>query len=166
MLSVVGIGLPIFRGRCLPRVGEQNGRVLLPAMLFGLLFFSTHFSYSQDTDGDGLSDAREALLGTDPAKVDTDGDGLNDNVETGTGVFVAAPGGTERPVTFTIVTNKITDGQAGTTSLVSTNGGSMSGKIMDGTVPAGDWFLSDFRFVRKASSAANPRSRKLPVWKR
>ncbi|MFZ9874519.1 MAG: beta strand repeat-containing protein, partial [Candidatus Methylacidiphilales bacterium] len=109
---------------------------------------------SPDTDGDGLSDAREALLGTDPNKADTDGDGLNDNVETGTGIFVAAPGGAERPVTFTIVTNKITDGQAGTTSLVSTNGGSMSGKIMYGAVEAGEWFLSDFRFVRKANSAA------------
>ncbi|NBQ65882.1 MAG: hypothetical protein EBT95_10250, partial [Verrucomicrobia bacterium] len=102
-----------------------------------------------DTDGDGLSDSREVALGTNPKSVDTDGDGLNDNVETGTGTFVAVPGGTERPVTFTIVTNNITDGQAGATSLVSTNGGSMSGKIMDGTVAAGDWFLSDFRFVRK-----------------
>ncbi|NBS55175.1 hypothetical protein EBT23_06445, partial [bacterium] len=107
-----------------------------------------------DTDGDGLSDSREVALGTNPKSVDTDGDGLNDNVETGTGTFVAAPGGTERPVTFTVVTNKITDGQAGTTSLVSTNGGSMSGKIMDGTVEAGEWFLSDFRFVRKATSAS------------
>jgi len=35
----------------------------------------------EDTDGDGLSDQEEAVLGTDPAKVDTDGDGLNDREE-------------------------------------------------------------------------------------
>lgn len=34
-----------------------------------------------DTDGDGLTDAREAELGTDPAKADTDGDGFSDGVE-------------------------------------------------------------------------------------
>ena len=31
-----------------------------------------------DRDGDGISDATEAYLGTDPAKPDTDGDGVND----------------------------------------------------------------------------------------
>ncbi|MEQ1565461.1 MAG: hypothetical protein ABMA64_07480 [Myxococcota bacterium] len=31
-----------------------------------------------DADGDGLSDAREAELGTDPSRRDTDGDGLTD----------------------------------------------------------------------------------------
>lgn len=34
-----------------------------------------------DTDGDGLSDAAEALLGTDPNNPDTDGDGLCDGAE-------------------------------------------------------------------------------------
>lgn len=34
-----------------------------------------------DTDGDGLFDEQEAVLGTDPEKADTDGDGLNDLVE-------------------------------------------------------------------------------------
>jgi hypothetical protein len=34
-----------------------------------------------DQDGDGLSDAREAELGTDPTLVDTDGDGLGDGRE-------------------------------------------------------------------------------------
>ncbi|MEA3304564.1 MAG: hypothetical protein U9Q15_02295 [Patescibacteria group bacterium] len=33
---------------------------------------------SLDTDGDGLSDEKELLLGTDPENPDTDGDGLND----------------------------------------------------------------------------------------
>jgi Bacterial TSP3 repeat len=31
-----------------------------------------------DTDGDGVPDASEALLGTDPIVADTDGDGVND----------------------------------------------------------------------------------------
>jgi hypothetical protein len=34
-----------------------------------------------DTDGDGLTDAEEATLGTDPVKTDTDGDGLTDREE-------------------------------------------------------------------------------------
>lgn len=36
---------------------------------------------SQDTDGDGLTDAFEALVGSDPTNVDTDGDGLTDGYE-------------------------------------------------------------------------------------
>jgi hypothetical protein len=35
----------------------------------------------QDTDGDGLSDAQEQQLGTNPNKLDTDGDGYSDNDE-------------------------------------------------------------------------------------
>lgn len=34
-----------------------------------------------DSDGDGLTDAEEAELGTDPLKMDTDGDGFSDGVE-------------------------------------------------------------------------------------
>jgi outer membrane biosynthesis protein TonB len=34
-----------------------------------------------DTDGDGLTDAQEAQLGTNPNSIDTDGDGLFDNEE-------------------------------------------------------------------------------------
>ena len=34
-----------------------------------------------DSDGDGLTDAQEAALGTDPNQVDSDGDGLNDWAE-------------------------------------------------------------------------------------
>ena len=39
-----------------------------------------------DTDGDGLSDADEALNYTDPLRADTDGDGMSDlwEVENGT----------------------------------------------------------------------------------
>ncbi len=34
-----------------------------------------------DTDGDGVPDAAEAVLGTDPLNADTDGDGVNDLVD-------------------------------------------------------------------------------------
>ncbi|MCA9516759.1 MAG: hypothetical protein KC635_17580 [Myxococcales bacterium] len=40
-----------------------------------------------DTDGDGLSDALEARLGTDPTAADTDGDGLDDFRELSKGVL-------------------------------------------------------------------------------
>ena len=36
---------------------------------------------SSDTDGDGLSDEQEAVLGTDPTKADTDADGVSDGDE-------------------------------------------------------------------------------------
>lgn len=36
------------------------------------------FAAGDDTDGDGVPDAAEALLGTDPKNADTDGDGMND----------------------------------------------------------------------------------------
>ena len=38
-----------------------------------------------DTDGDGLSDEREAMLGTSPLMPDTDGDGFDDNDEVNNG---------------------------------------------------------------------------------
>lgn len=41
---------------------------------------STVYS-NQDSDGDGLTDARELTLGTNRFKVDSDGDGLSDSIE-------------------------------------------------------------------------------------
>ncbi len=38
----------------------------------------------RDTDGDGLSDAKEDEIGTDPVKRDTDGDGYSDGEEVST----------------------------------------------------------------------------------
>lgn len=42
-------------------------------------------SESVDTDGDGLSDAQELQMGTDPCNPDTDGDGFSDGVEVASG---------------------------------------------------------------------------------
>jgi len=38
-----------------------------------------------DSDGDGLSDAQEAQLGTDPSIADTDGGGISDGAEVSAG---------------------------------------------------------------------------------
>ncbi len=46
---------------------------------------------SVDTDGDGLSDAEEAQLGTDPNAVDTDGDGYEDGWEVDEGTSPTNP---------------------------------------------------------------------------
>jgi hypothetical protein len=47
-----------------------------------------------DSDGDGLSDAVEAVLGTDPDNVDSDGDGLVDGAD-GSVPLAALPGGVD-----------------------------------------------------------------------
>ena len=68
-------------------------RSFLPALLaftaLGLLLAACG---SADPDGDGLTNAEEAELGTDPNNADTDGDGLDDYTEvneTGTDPTVA-----------------------------------------------------------------------------
>jgi YD repeat-containing protein len=40
---------------------------------------------AKDSDGDGLTNAQEIALGTDPFRADTDGDGFNDGVEASEG---------------------------------------------------------------------------------
>jgi hypothetical protein len=42
---------------------------------------SARFVQSADTDGDGLPDAQESQIGTNPYNPDTDGDGILDGVE-------------------------------------------------------------------------------------
>jgi hypothetical protein len=48
------------------------------AALFALALTAPVHSQTLDTDGDGVPDAAEGLLGTDPMVADTDGDGQND----------------------------------------------------------------------------------------
>ncbi len=49
-------------------------------------------SSTQDTDGDGLTDADEKKYGSDPKKSDTDGDGFSDSSEVKNGYNPAGPG--------------------------------------------------------------------------
>ena len=73
----------------------QTGGAFLPGsdhirITSANIFFNTGFNWffntdtanqAVDTDNDGLSDATEAVLGTDPNNADTDGDGLTDGDE-------------------------------------------------------------------------------------
>ncbi len=53
---------------------------------------------SSDTDGDGLSDAEEISIGTNPTKIDTDGDSYSDKVEVDKGYDpLKSPAGTSQP---------------------------------------------------------------------
>ncbi len=56
------------------------GRTLLGFVYPAVSYASGSAAYV-DTDGDGLGDAFEIALGTDPGKADTDLDGLNDHAE-------------------------------------------------------------------------------------
>ncbi len=64
------------------------------ASLLGLTLTAPVFAQDPDTDGDGLPDTAEILLGTDPMAADTDGDGQNDLADT-------HPTFTENPIAMT-----------------------------------------------------------------
>lgn len=54
-------------------------RIALYALIAGVaLLPHTSMAAATDTDGDGVPDIAEPVLGTDPLNADTDGDGLND----------------------------------------------------------------------------------------
>jgi hypothetical protein len=61
-------------------------------LVFDVIGFASevhdHFDLNRcdpDSDTDGLTDAKEASIGTDPLDVDSDGDGFSDGVEVGAG---------------------------------------------------------------------------------
>jgi hypothetical protein len=62
----------------------KTPNILAAITLTLLMSFSTAPAWSAagDIDGDGIPDAAEALLGTDPRVADTDGDGMNDKDDT------------------------------------------------------------------------------------
>lgn len=62
--------------------GPNFAKAVIPSSVFMHAQSDCDLAFDQvDRDGDGLSDKREALFGTDPLKQDSDGDGLNDNEE-------------------------------------------------------------------------------------
>ncbi|MHB1140916.1 MAG: S8 family serine peptidase [Sulfuricaulis sp.] len=108
-----------------------------------------------DIDGDGLTNAQEGALGTNPHNPDTDGDGLNDGAEVnthGTNPLVADTDG-----------DGLTDGQEintyGTNPVVSNKGDVAPYGTADGKVDIAD-LLVLMRFVR---GAAAPSSRDLAL---
>lgn len=108
--------------------------IRLTHVTLGLLLSIASAAYAQDSDADGLSDEREAELGSDPHRVDTDGDYLPDAEEDRLGTDLLSPDSdsdglpdyTEVVVYGTDPLRKDTDG-----------GGTIDGEeaLVDGTDP-------------------------------
>jgi hypothetical protein len=58
---------------------------------------------AKDPDGDGLTNAQEIALGTDPFRADTDGDGFNDGVEVTEGSNPLDPHRTPLHFTYSVI---------------------------------------------------------------
>jgi hypothetical protein len=76
-----------------------------------------------DSDGDGLSDTEEELIGTDPHRADTDSDGLADGDESIHG---------SNPLSFDSDNDGVSDGFEAANGLDPTNSDSDSDGILDG----------------------------------
>ncbi len=77
--------------------------------LASIAFAGSGIAAGLDTDGDGIPDTAEALLGTDPLNADTDGDKLND-LEDDNPTFLADPFAKDgAPAPFSIVEALVED---------------------------------------------------------
>ncbi len=79
----------------------SNSKVRIYAVLSLLFIASYPAMAAADTDGDGVPDVAEAVLGTDPLNADTDGDGMNDLAD-------KQPVNAENPITQTRKSNGFT----------------------------------------------------------
>ncbi|MCL2823178.1 MAG: hypothetical protein FWD57_04240 [Polyangiaceae bacterium] len=80
-MSFVHVNGPCTGANCRVYVGSYSSS---PSLLTTLIWDEDmHKVPTQDPDGDGLSNALEAVLGTNPNVKDTDGDGIHDGAEVG-----------------------------------------------------------------------------------
>lgn len=75
------VQLGVFLRTALMFAGDNPGVDMVMLGGLSVSFEILGVRQADDTDGDGLSDEREATLGTDPENDDTDGDGIPDGIE-------------------------------------------------------------------------------------
>lgn len=115
-----------------------------PALMLGLaacLILASHATYAAalDTDGDGLPDAAENVLGTDPMNADTNGNGITDSKDK-TPLNMANPikaGGATGGLKFTYKVEDNADPATGKSAddhleiaLTNTSGADLAGLVM------------------------------------
>ena len=88
----------------------------------------TQLSGAGNLDSDGLTDADEYALGTDPTDVDTDDDGLNDEIENDSGVWVSVTDTGTNPLVADTDGDGLLDG-------VENNSGTYNSQTDTGTDP-------------------------------
>ena len=99
-------------------LGGGRHEITIPTPVVTPVFYRIASFSGADTDGDGLADALERLIGTDPNRFDTDGDGFGDGVEVanGTSPFNASSIPALTIANFTLTTSAAREGE-GTISL-------------------------------------------------
>ncbi len=75
------VQLGVFFRTALMFGGDNDGVDMIALGGLSVSFEILGVKQADDSDGDGLTDEREATLGTDPESEDTDGDGLPDGLE-------------------------------------------------------------------------------------
>lgn len=95
----------------------------------------SRFVDSGDADGDGLSDRREVVVGTDPTDSDTDGDGLPDGEDPEP---LTAATETTRPPTTTTATTPATPTTAATPTPSATSAGPQTATTSGATATGAD----------------------------